>query len=84
MHPDYIATARVLDGFTSDAMQELQPFLAFVSKEPLHSIGLVFEYQFASVADDPWCSLVLFTVYGATRFLGLILKRNDNIWPECV
>jgi hypothetical protein len=80
MPPDYVATARALDGFTPDVMEQLQPFLAFVSQEGRHSIGRVFAYQFASVPDDPWCSLVLFTVYEATSFLGLILKRNDNIW----
>jgi hypothetical protein len=84
MAPDYVATARALDGFPANAMGEIHPFLAFVSGEPRHSVGRVFSYQFASVIDDSNLALLLFTVYDATSFLGLVLKRSDTVGTQYV
>ncbi len=84
MPSDYIATARALDGFQTEAIEELQPFLSFVSREPRHSIGRGFSYKFASITDDSSSALLLFTVYDATSFLGMVLKCRDAVRAECV
>jgi hypothetical protein len=80
----YVATARALDGFPVDALKALQPFLAFARSAPRHSVGRVFSYNFAPLSDDSNSALVLFTVYEATNFLGMVLKHCDAAETEYI
>jgi hypothetical protein len=84
MASDYVATARALDGFPRDVIGQLHPFLAFVGRKPRHSVGRVFSYRFASVMDDSNSALLLLTVYDATSFLGMVLKRRDVVGTEYI
>jgi hypothetical protein len=80
----YVATARALEGFTPEADNALQPFLAFIGAAHPQSIGKVFSYRFRSMPDDPASSLTLFEIYETTAFLGLTIKGGDNVWTEWV
>jgi hypothetical protein len=83
--PDtYVATARALDGFSSEVEGDLQQLLAFVMPAQKHTIGSVFSYRFRLVPDDPNSGLALFQIYETTAFLGLTIRKVDNIWPEWV
>jgi HNH endonuclease len=80
----YVATARALDGFTPEASADLQQLLGFVGSAQVHSIGRVFSYRFRSIPDDANSALALFEIYESTAFLGLTIKRSDNVWSEWV
>ncbi len=80
----YIATARAIEGFSSEAGAALQRLLAFIADAPTRSVGRVFRYRFRPVSDDPASSLTLFDIYESTTFVGLTINGGDTVWTERV